>query len=74
MIPAAARYPMCASASSSRSPPWMSARRMQKDEYKFEGLAKGTYRLVANAPGFSASTAEVELARIRLAAWICIWR
>jgi len=32
-----------------------------KGEYKFEGLAKGTYRLVANAPGFSASTADVEL-------------
>jgi outer membrane receptor protein involved in Fe transport len=32
-----------------------------KGEYKFEGLAKGTYRLVANAPGFSASTAQVEI-------------
>jgi outer membrane receptor protein involved in Fe transport len=30
-------------------------------EYKFEGLAKGAYRLVANAPGFSASTADVEM-------------
>jgi outer membrane receptor protein involved in Fe transport len=32
-----------------------------KGEYKFEGLAKGAYRLVANAPGFSASTADVEM-------------
>jgi len=32
-----------------------------KGEYQFEGLAKGTYRLVANAPGFSASTADVEV-------------
>jgi outer membrane receptor protein involved in Fe transport len=32
-----------------------------RGEYKFEGLAKGTYRLVANAPGFSASTADVEI-------------
>jgi outer membrane receptor protein involved in Fe transport len=32
-----------------------------KGEYKFEGLAKGAYRLVANAPGFSASTAAVEI-------------
>jgi outer membrane receptor protein involved in Fe transport len=32
-----------------------------KGEYKFEGLAKGSYRLVANAPGFSASTAQVEI-------------
>jgi outer membrane receptor protein involved in Fe transport len=32
-----------------------------KGEYQFEGLAKGTYRLVANAPGFSASTADVEI-------------
>jgi outer membrane cobalamin receptor len=32
-----------------------------KGEYKFEGLAKGSYRLVANAPGFSASTADVEM-------------
>jgi len=32
-----------------------------KGKYKFEGLAKGSYRLVANAPGFSASTADVEL-------------
>ena len=32
-----------------------------KGEYKFAGLAKGSYRLVANAPGFSASTADVEM-------------
>ena|GEM_PF-152031 len=32
-----------------------------KGECQFEGLAKGTYRLVANAPGFSASTADVEV-------------
>jgi len=32
-----------------------------KGEYKFEGLAKGSYRLVANAPGFSASTADLEI-------------
>jgi outer membrane receptor protein involved in Fe transport len=32
-----------------------------KGEYKFEGLAKGSYRLVANAPGFSASAADVEI-------------
>ena len=32
-----------------------------KGEYKFEGLAKGTYRLVANAPGFSAQTENVEV-------------
>ena len=32
-----------------------------KGEYQFEGLAKGSYRLVANVPGFSASTADVEL-------------
>ena len=32
-----------------------------KGEYQFEGLAKGTYRLVANATGFSASTADVEI-------------
>jgi outer membrane receptor protein involved in Fe transport len=32
-----------------------------KGEYEFEGLAKGSYRLVANAPGFSASTADVEI-------------
>jgi outer membrane cobalamin receptor len=32
-----------------------------KGEYKFEGLAKGTYRLVANAPGYVASTADVEI-------------
>src|SRR5208337_3959705 len=31
-----------------------------KGEYQFEGLTRGTYRLVANAPGFSASTADVE--------------
>jgi outer membrane receptor protein involved in Fe transport len=32
-----------------------------KGEYQFAGLAKGTYRLVANATGFSASTADVEI-------------
>jgi outer membrane cobalamin receptor len=32
-----------------------------KGEYKFEGLGKGTYLLVANAPGLSASTADVEI-------------
>ena len=32
-----------------------------KGEYQFEGLARGSYRLVANAPGFSASTADVEI-------------
>jgi outer membrane receptor protein involved in Fe transport len=32
-----------------------------KGEYQFEGLAKGTYRLVANVPGFSAPTADVEI-------------
>jgi outer membrane receptor protein involved in Fe transport len=32
-----------------------------KGEYKFEGLAKGSYQLVANAPGFSGSTTEVEI-------------
>ncbi len=32
-----------------------------RGKYKFEGLAKGSYRLVANAPGFSASTANVEM-------------
>ena len=32
-----------------------------KGEYKFQGLAKGSYRLVANVPGFSASTADVEI-------------
>jgi outer membrane receptor protein involved in Fe transport len=32
-----------------------------RGEYKFEGLTKGSYRLVANAPGFSASTADVEM-------------
>ena len=32
-----------------------------KGEYKFEGVGKGSYRLVANAPGFSASTADVEI-------------
>ena len=30
-------------------------------EYRFEGLGKGTYRLVANAPGFSALTEDVEV-------------
>jgi outer membrane receptor protein involved in Fe transport len=30
-------------------------------EYRFEGLGKGSYRLVANAPGFSASSAQVEI-------------
>jgi outer membrane receptor protein involved in Fe transport len=34
-----------------------------KGEYEFEGLAKGSYRLVANAPGFSASTADVEIGK-----------
>jgi len=29
--------------------------------YKFEGLRGGTYRLVANAPGFSSSAADVEV-------------
>jgi len=32
-----------------------------KGEYKFEGVGKGSYRLVANVPGFSASTADVEI-------------
>jgi outer membrane receptor protein involved in Fe transport len=32
-----------------------------KGEYNFEGLAKGFYRLVADAPGFSASTVDVEI-------------
>jgi outer membrane receptor protein involved in Fe transport len=32
-----------------------------KGKFKFEGLAKGSYRPVANAPGFSASTADVEI-------------
>jgi len=32
-----------------------------KGEYQFEGLTRGTYRLVADAPGFSASTADVEI-------------
>jgi outer membrane cobalamin receptor len=32
-----------------------------KGEYKFEGLVQGSYRLVADAPGFTASTAEVEI-------------
>ena len=30
-------------------------------EYKFEGVAQGSYRLVANGPGFSAASAEVEV-------------
>jgi len=34
-----------------------------KGEYQFEGLARGSYRLVANAPGFSASTADVEIGK-----------
>ena len=29
--------------------------------YRFEGLGKGSYRLVANAPGFSATSAAVEI-------------
>jgi outer membrane cobalamin receptor len=32
-----------------------------KGEFQFEGLAEGSYRLVANAPGFSASTTQVEI-------------
>ena len=32
-----------------------------KGEYQFTGVAKGSYRLVANAPGFSASPVEVEV-------------
>jgi outer membrane receptor protein involved in Fe transport len=43
------------------SPPLDERQTDAKGEYKFEGLAKGAYRLVANAPGFSASTADVEL-------------
>ena len=30
-------------------------------KYMFEGLAKGSYRVVANAPGFSASNVDVEI-------------
>ena len=30
-------------------------------EYRFGGLGKGSYRLLANAPGFSASSAQVEV-------------
>ncbi len=32
-----------------------------KGEYEFTGVATGSYRLVANAPGFSASPVEVEV-------------
>ena len=32
-----------------------------KGEYEFTGVASGSYRLVANAPGFSASPVDVEV-------------
>jgi len=32
--------------------------------YKFEGLRSGTYRLVANAPGFSTSAVDVEVREV----------
>jgi outer membrane receptor protein involved in Fe transport len=32
-----------------------------KGEFEFTGVAKGSYRLVANAPGFSASPVDVEV-------------
>jgi len=32
-----------------------------KGEYEFTGVAKGSYRLVANAPGFSSSPVDVEV-------------
>ena len=32
-----------------------------KGEYEFTGVARGSYRLVANAPGFSATPVDVEV-------------